>query len=246
MQQRPLGRSGLAVSRLGLGTMTWGRDTDEHEAADQLSSWPGTELTGFDNPVWSVVGIVLGLGFVLMSMSMRKPRRLIPREWDEPFDRSSRRRGPRLRASGRAVRIVPIAAAAAFLLPATLLPTALLPSPAAAKPAHSPMQFFEGRTEGVSTVKVMTRKAYRSRTTGRASRTIGRMSWRSSGVVSIASGRTASLAGASALAAGRSLDRYGQPMTIKLKGEVEPFFQDAEAEAPGEPPQAPETPADAE
>jgi aryl-alcohol dehydrogenase-like predicted oxidoreductase len=26
----------LKVSRLGLGTMTWGRDTDEHEAADQL------------------------------------------------------------------------------------------------------------------------------------------------------------------------------------------------------------------
>ena len=29
------------------------------------------------------------------------------------------------------------------------------------------------------------------------------------------------------VAAGRSLDRYGQPMTVKLKGEVEPFFQDA-------------------
>ncbi|HEU0134747.1 MAG TPA: DUF3297 family protein [Allosphingosinicella sp.] len=28
------------------------------------------------------------------------------------------------------------------------------------------------------------------------------------------------------VAAGRSMDRYGQPMTIKLKGEVEPFFQD--------------------
>jgi hypothetical protein len=31
------------------------------------------------------------------------------------------------------------------------------------------------------------------------------------------------------VAAGRSMDRYGQPMTIKLKGEVEPFFQDAKA-----------------
>ena len=31
------------------------------------------------------------------------------------------------------------------------------------------------------------------------------------------------------VAAGRSLDRYGQPMTIKLKGEVEPFFEDARA-----------------
>jgi aryl-alcohol dehydrogenase-like predicted oxidoreductase len=36
MQQRPLGRSGLAVSRLALGTMTWGRDTDPDDAAAQL------------------------------------------------------------------------------------------------------------------------------------------------------------------------------------------------------------------
>lgn len=32
---RNLGRSGLAVSALGLGTMTWGRDTDEYEAQEQ-------------------------------------------------------------------------------------------------------------------------------------------------------------------------------------------------------------------
>jgi len=36
MEQRHLGRSGLLVSRLALGTMTWGRDTDRHEARDQL------------------------------------------------------------------------------------------------------------------------------------------------------------------------------------------------------------------
>jgi aryl-alcohol dehydrogenase-like predicted oxidoreductase len=36
MQQRSVGITGLKVSRLGLGTMTWGRDTDEHEARDQL------------------------------------------------------------------------------------------------------------------------------------------------------------------------------------------------------------------
>jgi aryl-alcohol dehydrogenase-like predicted oxidoreductase len=36
MQQRSVGATGLKVSRLGLGTLTWGRDTDEHEARDQL------------------------------------------------------------------------------------------------------------------------------------------------------------------------------------------------------------------
>ena len=39
MEKRILGNSGLRVSRLGLGTMTWGRDTDEHEAADQLKTF---------------------------------------------------------------------------------------------------------------------------------------------------------------------------------------------------------------
>ena len=29
------------------------------------------------------------------------------------------------------------------------------------------------------------------------------------------------------VAAGRSRDRYGQPMTIKLKGQVEPYFENA-------------------
>ena len=32
---------------------------------DLLSAWPATELTGFESPFWSVVGIVFGLGFVL-------------------------------------------------------------------------------------------------------------------------------------------------------------------------------------
>ena len=36
MKQRHLGHSGLVVSRLALGTMTWGRDTDEDDAAAQL------------------------------------------------------------------------------------------------------------------------------------------------------------------------------------------------------------------
>ena len=36
MEQRRAGRSGLALSSLGLGTMTWGRETDADEAAAQL------------------------------------------------------------------------------------------------------------------------------------------------------------------------------------------------------------------
>jgi len=39
VEQRALGRSGLVVSRLGLGTMTWGRDTDEDQAAAQLAAF---------------------------------------------------------------------------------------------------------------------------------------------------------------------------------------------------------------
>ncbi|MEU9113918.1 aldo/keto reductase [Streptomyces sp. NPDC048483] len=39
MEQRHLGRTGLRVSRLGLGTLNWARDTDEQEAADQLKTF---------------------------------------------------------------------------------------------------------------------------------------------------------------------------------------------------------------
>ena len=39
MELRRAGATGLTLSRLGLGTMTWGRDTDEHEAADQARAF---------------------------------------------------------------------------------------------------------------------------------------------------------------------------------------------------------------
>ncbi len=39
MEQRPLGRSGLWIGRLGLGTGTWTRGTDEYEARDLLAAF---------------------------------------------------------------------------------------------------------------------------------------------------------------------------------------------------------------
>jgi aryl-alcohol dehydrogenase-like predicted oxidoreductase len=39
MEMRRAGKSGLTLSSIGLGTMTWGRDTDTHEAVDQARSY---------------------------------------------------------------------------------------------------------------------------------------------------------------------------------------------------------------
>ncbi len=39
--------------------------SDSPGGAEQLTAWPGTQLTGFDSSFWSVVGLVFGLGFVL-------------------------------------------------------------------------------------------------------------------------------------------------------------------------------------
>jgi aryl-alcohol dehydrogenase-like predicted oxidoreductase len=39
MKQRYVGRTGLTVGRLGLGTWTWGTDVDEHEAGAQLRAF---------------------------------------------------------------------------------------------------------------------------------------------------------------------------------------------------------------
>ena len=67
MQQRSLGSTGLKVSRLGLGTMTWGRDTDEHEARDQLIAFAeagGTLLdtaAGYgDGASEELIGTIIG------------------------------------------------------------------------------------------------------------------------------------------------------------------------------------------
>ena len=60
----------LPLTIIGLNKVGgWGGLQDKVAAsaggAEQLSSWPGTALTGFSSPFWSVIGIVFGLGFVL-------------------------------------------------------------------------------------------------------------------------------------------------------------------------------------
>ena len=39
--------------------------TESDGGEELLSSWPATNLSGFDSPVWSAIGIIFGLGFVL-------------------------------------------------------------------------------------------------------------------------------------------------------------------------------------
>jgi SSS family solute:Na+ symporter len=54
----------LALHKIG----GWGGLTDAMDKAGtgaQTKSWPGTDLTAYSSSFWSVVGIVLGLGFVL-------------------------------------------------------------------------------------------------------------------------------------------------------------------------------------
>ncbi len=67
MHKRPVGRTGLKVSRLGLGTMTWGCDTDEHEARDQLAAFVeaggtlvDTSASYGDGASESLIGSLLG------------------------------------------------------------------------------------------------------------------------------------------------------------------------------------------
>ena len=70
MELRQLGNSGVRVTRLGLGTMTWGRDTDEHEAAEQMrffldagGNFIDTSSTYGDGDSERVIGGLIGTLF---------------------------------------------------------------------------------------------------------------------------------------------------------------------------------------
>jgi aryl-alcohol dehydrogenase-like predicted oxidoreductase len=91
MQQRALGATGLKVSRLGLGTLTWGRDTDEHEARDQLIGFAEAGGTLLDTAagygdgaseelIGSLLGDVVGRDDVVLATKAGISRRRGQRE----------------------------------------------------------------------------------------------------------------------------------------------------------------------
>ena len=100
MEKRTLGRTGLHVSRIGLGTMTWGRDTDEHEAANQLriyldagGSFIDTAAVYGDGDAERVIGGFLGTlvgrssHFYGYRLQMSSPGRLLNAlKWDDRVD----------------------------------------------------------------------------------------------------------------------------------------------------------------
>ncbi|GHG67301.1 aldo/keto reductase [Streptomyces griseocarneus] len=73
MEQRHLGRTGLRVSRLGLGTLTWGRDTGEHDAAEQLKTFRDAGGTLIDTAdVYADGGAEYLLGRLLRDLVPRR------------------------------------------------------------------------------------------------------------------------------------------------------------------------------
>jgi hypothetical protein len=63
--------------------------------------------------VAGLAGAGIGAAVWAISAAMRDRKRLVPREWDEPFDRSSRRMPAGFAAWGRTDRLLPLVAAAA-------------------------------------------------------------------------------------------------------------------------------------
>jgi aryl-alcohol dehydrogenase-like predicted oxidoreductase len=67
VEERAVGRSGLRVSRLGLGSLTWGREVDQHDATEQLTCFVeaggtliDTAASYGDGAAESLIGALLG------------------------------------------------------------------------------------------------------------------------------------------------------------------------------------------
>ena len=72
MQLRRVGRSGLEVSRLALGTMTWGAATDAYDAEDQLAAFIGAGGTTIDTaPIYGDGSCEQLLGTLLAKTGVR-------------------------------------------------------------------------------------------------------------------------------------------------------------------------------
>jgi aryl-alcohol dehydrogenase-like predicted oxidoreductase len=72
MQHRRVGHSGLKVSRLALGTMTWGTVVDSYEAADQLATFLGAGGTLVDTaPIYGDGACEELLGSLIASSGCR-------------------------------------------------------------------------------------------------------------------------------------------------------------------------------
>jgi hypothetical protein len=97
----------VAESAAGLATDVASRTRDAALGArDQAQAHPY---------VVGAMGAGIGFGYWLVASAKRNRRRLIPREWDEPFDRSNRRRLSNGSTIGHALPIAAGVAAAIVL-----------------------------------------------------------------------------------------------------------------------------------
>lgn len=92
MELRPLGRTGLRVGRLALGTMTWGRSTDEIEALSQLRAFVDAGGTLVDTAdVYADGASETILGQLLAELGIRDRICLATKAVSRPDDGSGRR-----------------------------------------------------------------------------------------------------------------------------------------------------------